>query len=101
MRQELTRRELIRTGVAGGAALGLSGLASETVARALADGPRCGRLKDIEHVVILIQENRSFDHYFGTFHGVRGFGDPSALPLSDNSGLTVFAQPSDGVCGGH
>src|SRR5271163_1543473 len=29
----------------------------------------------IEHVVMLMQENRSFDHYYGTFPGVRGFDD--------------------------
>ena len=33
-------------------------------------------LSDIQHVVILMQENRSFDHYFGTLSGVRGFSDP-------------------------
>jgi len=33
-------------------------------------------LSDIEHVVILMQENRSFDHYLGTLSGVRGFSDP-------------------------
>src|SRR5437870_13327724 len=93
---ELTRRELMRTGVAGGAALGLYGLASDTIARAVADGPKCGRLKDIDHVVILIQENRSFDHYFGAYRGVQGFQDPNALALNDGSGLKVFAQPSDG-----
>ncbi len=38
------------------------------------------RLNDIEHVIILMQENRSFDHYFGTMSGVRGFSDPDALP---------------------
>lgn len=41
--------------------------------------PRPGRLEDIEHVVILIQENRSFDHYFGTYPAVRGFDDKHAL----------------------
>src|SRR2546423_1734005 len=97
----LTRRELIRAGVAGGAAAGLSGVAAQTLSRALAAQPKCGRLKDIQHVVILIQENRSFDHYFGRYRGVRGFADPNVLPLNDGSGLTVFAQPSDGVCGGH
>jgi Phosphoesterase family len=30
-------------------------------------------------VVILMQENRSFDHYFGTLSGVRGFSDPNIL----------------------
>ena len=37
-----------------------------------------GTLRDVRHVVILVQENRSFDHYFGTLRGVRGFGDPAA-----------------------
>lgn len=37
-----------------------------------------GSLNDIEHFVLLMQENRSFDHYFGTMSGVRGFGDSSA-----------------------
>jgi len=36
---------------------------------------------DAEHVVILMQENRSFDHCFGTLRGVRGFGDPRAVTL--------------------
>jgi phospholipase C len=38
----------------------------------------CAKVTDIEHVVILIQENRSFDHYFGTYKGVRGFAEQSA-----------------------
>jgi len=40
--------------------------------------PACAKLSDIDHVVILIQENRSFDHYFGSYRGVRGFSDQSA-----------------------
>ena len=36
---------------------------------------RTGTIKDVKHIVILMQENRSFDHYFGTMRGVRGFGD--------------------------
>ena len=27
---------------------------------------RTGTIEDVEHIVILMQENRSFDHYFGT-----------------------------------
>lgn len=55
-------------------------------------------LRDIEHVIILIQENRSFDHYFGTLSGVRGFADPAALPgVFDQHGRAVgadqFVQP--------
>jgi phospholipase C len=45
----------------------------------------------IRHVVLLMQENRSFDHYFGTMPGVRGFDDPSAMRLSN--GASVFHQP--------
>jgi phospholipase C len=49
------------------------------------------KLSDIDHIVILMQENRSFDHYFGTLSGVRGFGDPHALLLPQ--GRPVFYQP--------
>ena len=38
---------------------------------------RTGTIADVEHIVILMQENRSFDHYFGTMRGVRGFADPA------------------------
>jgi phospholipase C len=93
MSRLITRREALRAGVASGGALGAAALLSNSlIARARA-ASRCGSLTDIEHVVILIQENRSFDHYFGSYRGVRGFADPHALPLSDGSGLTIFAQP--------
>ncbi|MGB3072390.1 MAG: phospholipase C, phosphocholine-specific [Ottowia sp.] len=49
-------------------------------------------IKDVKHIVILMQENRSFDHYFGTMRGVRGFGDPFPIPLA--SGKSVFSQPN-------
>ena len=42
---------------------------------------RTGTIEDVEHIVVLMQENRSFDHYFGTLRGVRGFGDPRAVTL--------------------
>jgi phospholipase C len=48
-------------------------------------------IKDVEHVVILMQENRSFDHYFGTLRGVRGFSDPRPVRLP--SGDPVWRQP--------
>ena len=40
-----------------------------------------GTINDVQHVVILMQENRSFDHYFGTLNGVRGFGDRITVPM--------------------
>jgi phospholipase C len=51
-----------------------------------------GTIRDVEHIVFLMQENRSFDHYFGTLRGVRGFGDPRAVRLP--SGDPVWKQPN-------
>ncbi|HET6866921.1 MAG TPA: alkaline phosphatase family protein [Solirubrobacteraceae bacterium] len=94
MSRFITRREALRAGLAAGGALGTAALMqNELIARALGAAPKCGSLADIEHVVILIQENRSFDHYFGSYRGVRGFADPNVLQLTDGSGLSIFAQP--------
>jgi phospholipase C len=49
------------------------------------------RLNDIDHFIILMQENRSFDHYFGALRGVRGFSDATAATLPN--GQSVFRQP--------
>ncbi|MGH8447416.1 MAG: alkaline phosphatase family protein, partial [Solimonas sp.] len=51
---------------------------------------KSGTVQDVEHVVILMQENRSFDHYFGTMAGVRGFGDRFTIPVADDR--TVWQQ---------
>lgn len=51
-----------------------------------------GSLKEIDHVIFLMQENRSFDHFYGTLRGVRGFGDPRPLRL--RNGNPVFTQPN-------
>ncbi|MCP1637636.1 phospholipase C [Kerstersia gyiorum] len=51
---------------------------------------RTGTIRDVEHVVILMQENRSFDHYFGTLPGVRGFADRITIPLPE--GRSVWEQ---------
>ncbi|KAI1696505.1 phosphoesterase family domain-containing protein [Ditylenchus destructor] len=58
---------------------------------------RTGTINDVEHVVIFMQENRSFDHYFGTLKGVRGFGDPFPAPVADSTnvkGRNVWVQPT-------
>jgi len=52
---------------------------------------RTGTIEDVEHVVFLMQENRAFDHYFGTLRGVRGYGDPRPAFLP--SGKPVWFQP--------
>jgi phospholipase C len=76
-------------GVTGGPAFAsVSG--SSAAAKALPKG-WSGTIADVKHVVILMQENRSFDHYFGTLQGVRGFGDKQALAYPN--GTNIFQQP--------
>jgi phospholipase C len=77
--------------------LGSAALAAsfpDSIAKALSIAPNrlIGSIEDVEHIVILMQENRSFDHYFGTLNGVRGFGDPRAISLP--SGDPVWYQPN-------
>jgi phospholipase C len=77
----LTRREALRDlGVAGLGVTAAGAAVNDLIGEALASSPKHGSLADIQHVIILIQENRSFDHYFGVYPGVRGFGDRKALP---------------------
>jgi phospholipase C len=89
------RREFLRSmAQAYGAAIALSALpASIRKALAIPAAVDSGTIRDVKHVVILMQENRSFDHYFGTLRGVRGFGDRHPIPLA--SGKPVWYQ-SDG-----
>src|SRR5215472_4693355 len=71
-----TRRNFL----AGAAAA--AGFASIDRALAIPARHRHGTIMDVKHVVILMQENRGFDHYFGTLRGVRGFGDRFPIPLA-------------------
>jgi phospholipase C len=82
---EISRRQLMAS--AGG--MVLASFALPPSLRKIIDGAPTARLSamratapisDIRHVVILMQENRSFDHYFGAMPGVRGFRDPQAIP---------------------
>jgi phospholipase C len=84
------RRSFLKFLAAGAAA----GVLPQSIAKALAIPAHnaTGTIADVEHVVILMQENRAFDHYLGTLNGVRGFSDPRAATLS--SGLPVFYQPA-------
>src|SRR5215472_8466566 len=89
----LTRRRLLTAAGATVAAAFAAEYLPADVRRALLSGPPrgSGRFSDIKHVVIMMQENRSFDHYFGTMPGVAGFSDPNAITLS--TGNPVFYQP--------
>ena len=79
-----------------GAATALGALPA-VIQRALAIAPHqeTGTIQDVKHIVILMQENRSFDHYFGTLRGVRGFGDRFPVPLE--SGKPVWFQSNGSV----
>jgi phospholipase C len=57
------------------------------------------KLTDIEHIVVLLQENRSFDHYFGTLSGVRGFDDPRVVLMPN--GQPPFYQPDPSSTAGY
>ncbi|AMK17086.1 MULTISPECIES: phosphocholine-specific phospholipase C [Sphingobium] len=76
------RRDFLKTASVAGTMAAIPG----SIGRALAIAPKrvTGTIKDVKHIVILMQENRSFDHYFGTLKGVRGFGDRHPIPLPDN-----------------
>jgi len=65
--------------------------ANAATSRAASTPLKHGDLRDIKHVVILMQENRSFDMYFGTLKGVIGYGDKAAIMLP--GGYSVFQQP--------
>lgn len=56
-----------------------------------------GTIMDVEHIVILMQENRSFDHYFGTLKGVRGFGDRFPIPVAGQRNVWFQRNDSAGA----
>jgi phospholipase C len=81
-----TRRDFLKKAILLSGAGSLSYMFPESIQRAMAINPEKGSTYlDAEHVVILMQENRSFDHCFGTLKGVRGFNDPRAISLPDKN----------------
>ncbi|MEU6576586.1 phosphocholine-specific phospholipase C [Streptomyces sp. NPDC046805] len=89
---EVNRRRFLQL---AGTTAGFTALSSSiTRAAALPANRRTRSIEDVEHIVVLMQENRSFDHYFGTLRGVRGFGDPRPVTLPN--GKPVWHQ-SDGT----
>jgi len=96
---DTARRGFLRSVATGAGATAALASFPPAIARALAieANNRTGTIQDIEHIVILTQENRSFDHYFGTLNGVRGYGDRFPIPVPDANGITrrtVFVQPN-------
>jgi len=81
-----------RTFIAGAATTAAATAAAGTAAFPEAARAATGTIADVQHIVIFMQENRSFDHYYGTLQGVRGFGDRTAITLPN--GNSVFNQPN-------
>ncbi len=90
---EISRRHLLGLGAATAALTAGQSLLPPSFQKAMALEPAPGGLAGVKHVVVFMQENRSFDHYFGTLRGVAGFGDRTVLPR--RKGGTLFEQ--DGV----
>ncbi|MFA6087701.1 phosphocholine-specific phospholipase C [Mucilaginibacter sp.] len=79
-----SRREFLKKAALLSGSTAMMNLLPSAIQRAMAINPEMGSTYlDAEHVVILMQENRSFDHCFGTLQGVRGFNDPRAISLPD------------------
>ncbi|MGB8253630.1 MAG: alkaline phosphatase family protein, partial [Anaerolineaceae bacterium] len=46
----------------------------------------------IQHIIIILQENRSFDHYFGTYPGTDG------IPMQNGKPTVCSNDPVTGQC---
>jgi phospholipase C len=88
------RRDFLRLAANSAAAVAGLGLFPPGIRKALAlpANNATGTIQDVQHIVVLMQENRSFDHYYGTLRGVRGYGDPQPIKLP--GGQPVWYQPN-------
>jgi phospholipase C len=99
-----SRRNFLRLSAATAGVAAGSTFLPPSISRALeiAASVRTGTIMDVEHIVIFMQENRAFDHYFGSMPGVRGFGDRFPIPVPDTAlmqGKTVWYQRNDAATG--
>ena len=80
------RRDFLKKATVLASGAGMLQMLPDSIQKALAINPATGSTyMDAEHIVILMQENRSFDHTYGTLQGVRGFNDPRAIVLPDKN----------------
>ncbi|MET4081217.1 phospholipase C [Pedobacter sp. UYP30] len=86
-----TRRDFLKKTALLAGTIGLTNVLPEAIAKAASISAAPGTtFMDAEHVVFLMQENRSFDHMFGKLKGVRGFNDPH--PHIQPDGNKVWLQ---------
>src|ERR1700744_4358670 len=89
-----SRRDFLKKAMMLAAGGGLAGALPASIQRAFAIDPAPGTTHlAAEHVVVLMQENRSFDHAFGTLRGVRGFNDPRAMTLPNGNPVWLQSNP--------
>ncbi|HEX3814991.1 MAG TPA: alkaline phosphatase family protein [Mycobacteriales bacterium] len=92
---KISRRGFIGGGLAVAGAAGFAGFLPDSLLQAAAASPATHKgsfnLSQVKHLVFLMMENRSFDHYYGAYPGVAGFSDHHAIRLAN--GNSVFQQP--------
>ncbi|WP_420106590.1 phosphocholine-specific phospholipase C [Herbaspirillum huttiense] len=88
-----SRRDFLRLSASVAGAASAAALLPASISKALAIAPqvRTGSIEDVEHIVVFMQENRSFDHYLGHLSGVRGYND--RFPVTLPNGHPVWFQP--------
>ena len=91
---QIDRRRFLQLAGGATAATAMSGGFADSIARAASIPARRtrGTIEDVEHIVVLMQENRSFDHYHGSMRGVRGFGDPHPARAAERQARVVPAH---------
>src|ERR1700744_6439955 len=81
-----TRRDFLKKAALLAGATGLANIIPASIQKAMAINAESGSTYlDAEHIVLLMQENRSFDHCYGTLKGVRGYNDPRAIDLPNGN----------------
>ncbi len=88
-----SRRDFLKFSAGLAGATAATALLPESIRKALAIEPNTvtGTIQDVEHIVVFMQENRSFDHYLGHLSGVRGYND--RFPVTLPNGKPVWFQP--------
>lgn len=84
------RRDFLKKAALFSGGMGLWGVLPASIEKAMAINPEPGTtFLDAEHVVLLMQENRSFDHCFGKLKGVRGYNDPRTISLPNKDKVWI------------
>ena len=102
---DLKRRRFLKMTAMSAGSLATMSMLPPAIRQALATpaAKLTGTINDVQHVVIFMQENRAFDHYYGSRPGVRGFNDPVPPPLPSTtlSARNVWFQPYTGSTDGY